>query len=133
MRRNRENLAGLCLRHCPDGDAETGVWLGLASRGGRDEFLKGMKAENVPASPPLDVALLPLQPYVEQKLTSHRNWPSFTTGRGPSIRYGTDCCARTVAIHGRFAGVVLDPKYTRRDVADIVEAIRKVYPATRRA
>jgi hypothetical protein len=92
-----------------------------------------MKAENMPASPPLEVALLPLQPYVEQKLTTHRNWPSFTVGRGPSIRYGIDCCARTVAVHRRFAGVALDPKYTHHDVADIVAAIRKVYPAAVRA
>jgi dTDP-4-amino-4,6-dideoxygalactose transaminase len=129
------DLPGLCLRHRPDpdGDAGAGIWLGFTSRAGRDEFLKGMKAENVPASPPLEVALLPLLPYVEQKLTTHPNWPSFTVGRGPSIRYGTDCCARTVAVHRRFAGVALDPKYTRGDVADIVAAIRKVYPAAARA
>jgi dTDP-4-amino-4,6-dideoxygalactose transaminase len=129
------DLPGLCLRQRPDpdGDAGSGVWLGFTSRAGRDEFLKGMAAENVPASPPLEVALLPIQPYVEQKLTTHPNWPSFTTGRGPSIRYGSDCCARTVAVHRRFAGVALDPKYTRRDVADIVAAIRKVHPTAARA
>lgn len=128
------DLPGLCLRNRPDpdGDAGSGVWIGFSSRARRDEFLEGMKAENVPASPPLEAALLPLQPCVEQKLTTHPNWPSFTTGRGPSIRYGMDCCARTVAVHRRFAGVALDPKYTRQDVADIVQAIRKVYPAAAR-
>jgi hypothetical protein len=92
-----------------------------------------MKAENVPAGPPLDAALVPLQPCAEHKLTAHPLWPSFTSPRGRSIQYGAECCPRTIAIHRRFAGVTLDPKYSRRDADDIVAAIRKVYPAVTRA
>jgi hypothetical protein len=29
---------------------------------------------------------------------------------------------------GRFAGVSLDPKFTKQDTDDVVAAIRKVYP-----
>jgi dTDP-4-amino-4,6-dideoxygalactose transaminase len=129
------DLPGPCLRHRPDPDGDTGsnIWLGFPSRDHRDRFLKGMRAENVPASPPLEAALMPIQPGVAQKLTAHPDWPSFTSPRGRAIRYGAECCPRTLAVHRRFAGVALDPKFTRRDVDDIIAAIRKVYPATARA
>jgi 8-amino-3,8-dideoxy-alpha-D-manno-octulosonate transaminase len=129
------DLPGLCLRHRhdPEGDTGSNVWLGFPSRDHRDRFLKGMRAENVPAATPLEVALLPIQPGVEQKLTTHPDWPSFTTPRGRAIRYGAECCPRTIAVHRRFAGIALDPKFTRRDVDDIIAAIRKVYPAAARA
>ena len=87
-----------------------------------------MGAENVPASPPLEAALVPLLPMAEQKLTAHPNWPSFTSDRGRAIRYGAECCPRTLAVHRRFAGVTLDPKFSAADVDDVVAAIRKVYP-----
>jgi len=128
------DLPGLHLRHRPDpeGDIGTGIWLGFPTPDRRDKFLAAMRAENVPATPPGAVALVPLQPSVEQKLTAHPNWPSFVSERGRSIRYGAECCPKTIAIQHRFAGIPLDPKYTRRDVDDIVEAIRKVYPAVAR-
>src|SRR5262245_31745482 len=124
------DLRDLELRHRPDaaGDIGTTIWLGFPSQAHRDRFVTAMGAENVPASTPLAVALVPLQPSAEHKLTSHPNWPSFTSERGRSIRYGSECCSRTIAIHRRFAGVTLDPSYSRSDADDIVAAIRKVYP-----
>src|SRR5262249_49411469 len=85
------DLPNLCLRPRPDSEGDTGshVWLGFPSRDHRDRFLAAMRAENVPGMPPLEVALLPLVPGVEQKLTTHPNWPSFTTPRGRAIRYGS--------------------------------------------
>ena len=44
------------------------------------------------------------------------------------MRYGPATCPRTIDILGRFGGVLIDPMFTRRDVNDIVAAIRKVYP-----
>jgi 8-amino-3,8-dideoxy-alpha-D-manno-octulosonate transaminase len=128
------DLPDLDLRHRPDpaGDIGTSIWLGFASQAQRDQFRTAMSAENVPASPPLAVALVPLQPCAEHKLTAHPNWPSFTSERGRSIRYGSECCPRTIAIHRRFAGVTLDPKYSRKDTDDIVAAIRKVHPVVAR-
>jgi 8-amino-3,8-dideoxy-alpha-D-manno-octulosonate transaminase len=124
-------LPGLRLRHQPDpeGDVGRNVWLGFPSKAHRDRFLKAMRAENVPAGAPLDAALIPLLPCAEHKLTAHPNWPSFTSERGRSIRYGAACCPRTIAIHQRFASLTLDPKFSRGDVDDIVTAIRKVYSA----
>jgi len=129
------DLPELHLRHRPDpaGDIGSTLWLGLSSQALRDRFLTAMGAENVPASHPLDAALVPLQPAAEHKLTSHPQWPSFTSERGRSIQYGSECCPRTIAIHRRFAGVTLDPKYSRGDADDIVAAIRKVYPVIARA
>jgi 8-amino-3,8-dideoxy-alpha-D-manno-octulosonate transaminase len=123
------DLPALCLRHRhdPEGDTGSNIWLGFPSQDHRDRFLKGMRAENVPAATPLEVALLPLQPAIEQKLTTHPDWPSFTSPRGRAIRYGAECCPRTLAVHRRFAGVALDPKFSRRDVDDIITAIRKVW------
>ena len=129
------DLSELHLRHRPDPAGDTGstIWLGFPSQTHRDRFLAAMAAENVPAGHPLDAALVPLQPCATHKLTSHPLWPSFTSERGRSIRYGEECCPRTIAVHRRFAGVTLDPKYSRRDADDIVAAIRKVYPVVARA
>jgi dTDP-4-amino-4,6-dideoxygalactose transaminase len=128
------DLPDLHLRHRPDpdGDLGTGIWLGFPSQEFCNKFLAAMRTENVPAGPPGAVALVPLHPAVEQKLTTHPNWPSFSSERGRSMRYGAECCPRTTAIQRRFAGVALDPKYTRHDIDDIVAAIRKVYPAVGR-
>jgi 8-amino-3,8-dideoxy-alpha-D-manno-octulosonate transaminase len=125
------DLPGIRLRHLPDPEGDLGafVYVGFDSRTQRDHFLAAMKAENVPASPPVGSVLLPVQPYVEQKTTIHPAWPSFTSQRGKAIRYGAECCPRTAAILDRFAGVALDPKFTRQDTDDVIAAIRKVYPA----
>ena len=87
-----------------------------------------MKAENVIASPPAGSAILPIQPYIENKITVHAAWPTFNSERGREIRYGAATCPRTIDILGRFGGVLMDPKFTKRDTDDIVAAIRKVYP-----
>jgi hypothetical protein len=79
------------------------------------------------------VALVRLHPSVEQKLTTHPNWPSFVSERGRSVRYGAECCPKTIAIQHRIAGIPLDPKYARGDVDDIVAAIRKVDPSVARS
>jgi 8-amino-3,8-dideoxy-alpha-D-manno-octulosonate transaminase len=124
------DLSGLELRHRPDpaGDTCSTIWLGFSSQARRDRFLTAMSAENVPASPPLEVALIPLQPAVEHKLTTHPQWPSFTSDRGRSIRYGAECCPRTIAVHRRFAGITLDPGFSHSDIDDVIAAIRKVHP-----
>jgi dTDP-4-amino-4,6-dideoxygalactose transaminase len=128
------DLPDLHLRHRPDpdGDLGTGIWLGFPSQEFCNKFLAAMRTENVPAGPPGAVALVPLHPAVEQKLTTHPNWPSFSSERGRSMRYGAECCPQTTAIQRRFAGVALDPKYTRHDIDDIVAAVRKVWPAVTR-
>jgi 8-amino-3,8-dideoxy-alpha-D-manno-octulosonate transaminase len=129
------DLSDLELRHRADPAGDTGstLWLGFPSQAVRDRFRTAMGAENVPAGTPLEVALVPLQPCAEHKLTAHPNWPSFTSERGRSIRYGSECCPRTIAIHRRFAGITLDPRYSRGDANDIVTAIRKVYPVVAQA
>ena len=127
------DLPGLRTRLLPDpaGELGVGVYLDLGSKAARDHFLKAMRAENVPASPPSGSVILPVQNYAEKKLAVHPEWPSFRVGRGPQIRYGTASCPRTIDILGRFGGVLLDPKFSEADTRDIVAAIRKVYPATR--
>jgi 8-amino-3,8-dideoxy-alpha-D-manno-octulosonate transaminase len=129
------DLGRLHLRQRPDpgGDIGTHIWFGFASQTQRDRFIAAMSDQNVPASVPLEVALVPLQPAAEYKLACHPNWPSFATDRGRAIRYGSECCPRTIAVHRRFAGIMLDPKFSREDERDIVTAIRKVYPEIARA
>lgn len=124
-----QDLPGLRLRHRPDPDGELGsaVFAGFDTKARRDRFLAGMKAENVPAAPPGGSVVLPIVPQIEKKVTVHPAWPSFTSERGRSIRYGKECCPQTIDILGRFAGVSMDPKYTRRETDDIVAAFRKVY------
>jgi 8-amino-3,8-dideoxy-alpha-D-manno-octulosonate transaminase len=124
------DLPGLRLRHLPDPQGELGsaIFLGFSSHERCQQYQAAMKKENVPAHPPAGSVVLPILPHIEKKITVHSAWPSFNTERGKSIRYGAVCCPITLDILGRFAGVSLDPKFTRQDIDDIVSAIRKVHP-----
>jgi 8-amino-3,8-dideoxy-alpha-D-manno-octulosonate transaminase len=126
-----QDLPGIKLRKEPDPEGCTGdsIYLEFASKRQRDQFMRAMEAENVPARPPAGSVILPVQPYIEKKLTAHPNWPTWTVGRGRTVRYGAHTCPRTIDIHARFAGVSIDPGFTKRDADDVVAAIRKVYPA----
>ena len=125
------DLPGARLRKLPDpaGELGTGVFLEFRSAADRQRFSEAMKAEGVPVSPPAGSVILPIVPEIEQKVTVTPRWPSFASARGQSIRYGRECCPQTIDILGRFAGVMMGPKYTERDTADAVTALRKVYPA----
>src|SRR5579884_666555 len=120
------DLPGLQLRkiYDPAGEIGAGVYIGFDSKNRRDSFMREMKAENVPASPPSGSVILPIQPYIEHKVTIHPAWPSFTSERGRAIQYGAACCPRTIDILSRYAGVLIDPKFTKRDTDDIVKAMR---------
>jgi 8-amino-3,8-dideoxy-alpha-D-manno-octulosonate transaminase len=124
------DLPGMYPRRLADASGElgSGIFLGFKNKELRDRYVAAMKAENVPAAPPGGSVLLPTQPHIENKRTLHPAWPSFTSERGRAIQYGAACCPRTIDILNRFAGVSMDPKYTRRETDDIVAAIRKVYP-----
>ena len=125
------DLPGARLRKLPDpaGELGTGVFLEFRSSAERQRFSEAMKAEGVPVSPPAGSVILPIVPEIEQKVTVTPRWPSFASEHGRSIRYGRECCPRTIEILGRFAGVMIGPKYTERDTTDAVTALRKVYPA----
>jgi 8-amino-3,8-dideoxy-alpha-D-manno-octulosonate transaminase len=129
------DLPGVRLRRLPDpaGELGTGIFLGFPSSADRQRYADAMKAEGVPVSSPAGSVVLPVVPEIEQKVTVTPRWPSFATERGKSIRYGKECCPRTLDILSRFAGVMMGPKFTERDTEDAVTAIRKVYPAIVRA
>lgn len=125
------DLPGLRLRQSNDADGEIGIWifLMLAGKDVRDRFVTAMRAENVPASAPSGSVILPLLPYIENKVAPHTEWPSFLSPQGKSIRYGAESCPRTIRIFDRAAGIPIGPKYGENDLNDIVRAIRKVYRA----
>jgi len=125
------DLPGLKLRKTPDpeGDLGLGVYLDLGNRKRRNRFLRAMAAENVPATGPDGSVILPIDRRIENKVTVHPSWPSFQSPRGKEIRYGRSCCPRTIDIIGRFGGVLMDPSFTREDLMDVAQAIRKVYLA----
>ncbi len=121
------------LRPDPAGDLGSPVFIRFDSKSQRDRFMELMKAENVPANGPGGSVILPVQPYIENKITLHPAWPTWTSARGKAIRYGAASCPRTIDILSRFAGVPVGPKYTRQDTEDIVAAVKKAYPAALRA
>jgi hypothetical protein len=125
-----ESLRGFYPRRLPDTAGELGseVFLGFKSKQLRDRYVAAMKAENVAAGPPSGSVLLPTQPHIENKRTLHPGWPAFTSQRCRAIQYGAACCPCTIDVLSRFAVVSIDPKFSKRDTADIVAAIRKVYP-----
>lgn len=123
------DLPGLKLRKTPDLDGDLGVtvFLEFGTRKLRDHFLRAMRAEGISASPPGGSVILPIDKRIENKATVHPAWPSFNTPAGKAIRYGSECCPRTIDIVGRLGGVIMDPSFTNDDVNDIILAIRKVY------
>ncbi|HEY3441434.1 MAG TPA: DegT/DnrJ/EryC1/StrS family aminotransferase [Paludibaculum sp.] len=121
------------LRPDPSGDLASPVFIRFDSKAQRERFLELMKAENVPAGGPGGSVILPVQPYIENKITVHAAWPTWTTPRGKAIRYGAASCPRTIDILSRFAGVAVGPKYSAQDTRDIVAAVRKAFPAALRA
>jgi dTDP-4-amino-4,6-dideoxygalactose transaminase len=88
-----------------------------------------MEAENVPMAAPSAAVILPVAPYIENKVTPHAEWPTFKTPRGQAIRYGRECCPRTADIFDRDATLTIGPKYSDDDLNDIVAAITKVHRA----
>ncbi len=126
-----EDLPGIRFRKRPDPDGElgAGVYLEFPSQALRDQFREAMEAENVPAARPVGSVLLPVEPHIVRKQTVHSAWPSFNSPRGKSIEYGPESCPRTIDILNRYAGVLMDPRFTSSELDDIVAAIRKVYPA----
>jgi len=61
------------------------------------------------------------------KRTRHRDWPSFNSPEGKSIKYGPDSCQQTLDIFDRFVQVRVGAKYTQRINDYIIDAIRQVY------
>ena len=128
------DLPGIHLRRRPDPQGElcVGVFLGFKSKAQRDQYMAAMKKENVGSRPPGGSVILPIEPYIEKKVTAHPAWPTWNSPRGKAIQYGAASCPRTIDILSRFAGAMIHPMYTEKDVDDIVRAIRKVYPTIAR-
>jgi 8-amino-3,8-dideoxy-alpha-D-manno-octulosonate transaminase len=131
VREGIADLPGLKTRKTPDpeGDLGTTVFLDHGNRERRDQFLRALRAEGIGASGPGGSVILPVDPRIENKVTVHPDWPSFNSPRGKAIRYGAECCPRTINILDRMGGVIMDPNFTDDDLKDIVRAIRKVYLA----
>lgn len=131
VREGIADLPGLKMRKTPDVEGDLGVTIFFdhGTREHRDKFLRALRAEGISAAGPGGSVILPVDARIENKVTVHPQWPSFQSPRGKEIRYGSECCPRTIDIIGRFGGVIMDPNFNDDDVKDIVRAIRKVYLA----
>ncbi|MFV1966491.1 MAG: DegT/DnrJ/EryC1/StrS family aminotransferase [Pirellulaceae bacterium] len=131
VREGIADLPGLKLRKSPDqeGDLGVGVFVDMGTRERRDQYLRAMRAEGIHAAGPGGSVILPIDARIENKVTLHPDWPSFNTPEGKAIRYGRECCPRTIDILGRAGGVIMDPSFSDKDLNDIIRAIRKVYSA----
>ena len=135
VREGIADLPGLKLRKTPDQEGDMGitVFLDLGSRERRNRFVRALHAERVTGAGPGGSVVLPMEKWIENKVTLHPDWPSFQTPQGKAIRYGRQCCPRSIDILGRYGGVIMDPNFSDDDVKDIIAAIRKVYTAMRMA
>jgi len=129
VREGIADLPGLKFRksHDLEGDIGVGVFIDLGTRARRERYLEAMAAEGVPAAPPGGSVILPTAERIANKATLHPAWPTFQSAEGKAMRYGAECCPRTIDVLGRFAGVMIDPSYTKAELGDIIRAIRKVY------
>lgn len=128
------DLPGIHFRRLPDPQGElcVGVFVRFKTKEQRDRYVAALKNEGVPARGPGGSVILPIEPYIEKKVTAHPGWPTWNSPRGKAIRYGAASCPRTIDILSRFAGAAIHPMYTEKDVDQIISAIRKVYPAIAR-
>jgi len=111
-----------------DGGLRRVVFIRTSNRQQRDQCIRAMEAENIAAGPMEGSVILPAVPFIEKKQTLEPDWPTFQSPAGRAIRYGAEVCPRTIAVHDAYAGVYMDPKFSDQDVADIVAAVKKVYP-----
>ncbi len=125
------DLPGIQFRKSndPSGALGSSVYFRTTGKEERDRFIKALRAENIPAGTIEGSVLLPLEPYIEKKQTLEPGWPSFATVDGKALRFGAECCPRTIDVWNRYVGVPMDPTYSDQDVSDIIAAVRKVYPA----
>jgi len=123
-------LQGIRFRKAndPGGGLRSSVYFCTAGKNQRDRFIKALEAENIPADTIEGSVILPLKPFIANKQPPEPGWPSFATAEDKAIPYGAACCPHTIDMWNRYVGVPMDPKYSDQDVADIVAAIRKVYP-----
>ena len=122
-------LPGIKMRPHNDPEGEVGVAVAMImpDEKQRDIFVAAMKAENVVMSPPSAAVVLTVAPYIEQKVAPHPAWPTFNSPRGKEIRYGAECCPRTLDLFQRTATLTIGPKYGPGELDDIVAAITKVH------
>ena len=108
-------LPGIKMRRSNDWDGELHltVDLLLASQELRDQFLKAMKAENVPMERPSAAVVLPAQPPIANKAVPHPAWPTFNSPRGKEMRYGAESVPRTMEIFNRTATLTVGPAVYR--------------------
>jgi hypothetical protein len=92
------DLPGLKLRKSNDVDGELGVtvFVDMGTRQRRDKFIRALTAEGVVGAGPGGSVILPADKRIENKVTIHPSWPSFTTPQGKAIQYGAESCP-----HGR--------------------------------
>ena len=127
-----QELPGIQFRKSndPGGAVGSAVYFRAASKPQRDRFISALEAENVPAMKMEGSVVLPVVDYIQQKQNPNMDasWPSFSSAETKAIHYGASCCPRTLAIYDRYVGLPMDPQYSDQDVADIIAAVRKVYP-----
>jgi 8-amino-3,8-dideoxy-alpha-D-manno-octulosonate transaminase len=131
LRERLNNLDGVKLRASNDVEGDIGIVLDLIlpSKEMRDKFIKAMTAENVPMEVISASVILPISPYIETKQQPHPNWPTFSSERGRAMRYGAECCPRTVDLWNRSATLSIGPRFNEDDLKDIVSAVTKVHAA----
>jgi dTDP-4-amino-4,6-dideoxygalactose transaminase len=114
----------------PEGDLHISLDVFFSSKDLRDKFIKAMTAENVPMTVGIQGTInLPTMGYIAEKMAPHPQWPSFNTPRGQAMKYGAECCPRSLDVKSRVAGLYIGPKWTDSDLDDVVTAITKVHGA----
>lgn len=125
-----QDMPGIQFRKSndPAGAIRSSVYFRTGNKAQRDRLIAALNGENIPAGEMEGSVLLPLETFIEKKDTVEKRWPSFD-GPEDQVTYGKGCCPRTLEIFNRYAGIPIDPTYSDQDVADIIAAVRKVYPA----
>jgi 8-amino-3,8-dideoxy-alpha-D-manno-octulosonate transaminase len=124
-----KDLPGIKLRKQPDADGDLGyaVYIEMPSKEKRDRCIAELSKRRIPTGTMSGSVLLPAARSVIEKQTRHPNWPSFTSPEGRAMKYGRECCPKTIGVFDRFVQVRMGPKYTEPMTDRIVAAIREVW------
>ncbi|MBM4047557.1 MAG: hypothetical protein FJ279_20825 [Planctomycetes bacterium] len=117
----------------PDGDAGISLYLDLGTTERGAWFGKALAAEGIPVGATTRACNLLSSEYVHAKRQTHDAMPPFGPGQpGAERRYAPDLCPNTDPTIGSMVSVMITPRLTEADVADIRDAVVKVWQSPER-
>ncbi len=134
FRRLKDNLSKSCrnmrFRESgdPEGDAGIAFYMNLETKERAEQFEAALKAEGIPVGPTSGCRNILESDVVKNKQMVHPMLPPFGPGfAGEKLEYRSEQCPNTNSCVETMICVPLVPSFSEQDIADIEQAIVKVW------